>query len=286
MATPLPHADIPAETVQRITAAADQLYEENGRSAFPNVDAVRRRARVNMNDASSVMRAWRRAQTMAAAPLTVVIPPPVQEAGQSLLAALWQAASDTANANLQAAQSGWELERAEAEACREQLATAFDAQSGELADAQRTGENRERELASHRMQLAEARAALAAQAQATSSAEARAAMAQARIDDILRRADDLKSELDAVHASADAQRQEAQRRIEHAEQTIAALEEQLRERSQMHASTREELAHLCGQLEALTAQRRGDKDTPVPDGEARSKARRPAGGKTTPRDGN
>ena len=62
--------DIPNDIVRRITLAAYQLHEENGRSTFPNVDAVRRKARVNMNDASAVMRAWRRNQTAAAAPLT------------------------------------------------------------------------------------------------------------------------------------------------------------------------------------------------------------------------
>lgn len=111
---PNPYPDIPSDTMKRITSAADQLFEEGGRQAFPNVDAVRRKARVNMNDASSVMRVWRRTQTAAAAPLTTAIPIAVQDASQSLVVNLWKAATTAANASLEAAQAGWELERREA----------------------------------------------------------------------------------------------------------------------------------------------------------------------------
>ena len=54
--------ELTKETRDRIYAAADALFEQNGRDAFPTVDAVRKAARVNMNDASSGMKEWRRAQ--------------------------------------------------------------------------------------------------------------------------------------------------------------------------------------------------------------------------------
>ena len=129
--TPLPTSDIPSDIVKRITMAADQLYEESGRTSFPNVDTVRRTARADMNATSNVMRTWRRAQTAAAAPLPSAIPESVHCASQTLLSAVWTAASSSANANLQTAQAGWEQERAEAEACRQQLASAFDSQTEE-----------------------------------------------------------------------------------------------------------------------------------------------------------
>ncbi|HID8156977.1 TPA: DNA-binding protein [Pseudomonas aeruginosa] len=51
------------ETRDRIFAAADELFEQGDRESFPTVDAVRRAARVNMNDASAGMREWRRQRT-------------------------------------------------------------------------------------------------------------------------------------------------------------------------------------------------------------------------------
>lgn len=60
--------ELTKETRDRIFAAADELFEQNGRDGFPTVDAVRKAARVNMNDASSGMKEWRRAQTAQAAP--------------------------------------------------------------------------------------------------------------------------------------------------------------------------------------------------------------------------
>ena len=55
--------ELTKDTRDRIFAAADSLYEQAGRAAFPTVDAVRKTAKVNMNDASAGMKEWRRAQT-------------------------------------------------------------------------------------------------------------------------------------------------------------------------------------------------------------------------------
>ncbi|MEJ7807393.1 MAG: hypothetical protein WKG03_15900 [Telluria sp.] len=51
---PLLVPGIPSDIVGRITMAADQLYEESGRTSFPNVDTVRRKARADMNATSNV----------------------------------------------------------------------------------------------------------------------------------------------------------------------------------------------------------------------------------------
>ena len=60
--------DIAQDIKDRITVAANALYEELGRSEFPTVAAVRSRAATDMNAASIVMRQWRRAQTTQSAP--------------------------------------------------------------------------------------------------------------------------------------------------------------------------------------------------------------------------
>jgi hypothetical protein len=121
----------------RILAAADALYDQAGRASFPTVDSVRKVAKVNMNDAATTMKEWRRAQTAQAAPVAITVPEAVHQLHSQALAALWQSAQNTANESLRAAQAGWEAERAEAETINKQLGDAYDAQAVELDAANR-----------------------------------------------------------------------------------------------------------------------------------------------------
>ncbi|RBJ44672.1 DNA-binding protein, partial [Xanthomonas oryzae] len=91
----------------RILKAADALYDMAGREVFPTVDAVRKAAKVNMNEASTVMKEWRRTQARPA-PAAVQVPETVQQAAGSAVVAIWQAAQEAANDALRAAQAGWE----------------------------------------------------------------------------------------------------------------------------------------------------------------------------------
>ena len=253
---PLPIADIPSDTVKRITIAADQLYDEGGRSGFPNVDAVRRKARVNMNDASNVMRAWRRAQTEAAAPLTSSIPSAVQAASQAMLNAVWNAATNAANTNLQTAQAGWEQERAEAEACRFQLATAFDSQSEELAVALRNVAAMEQKLNVQGAELLAVTANVEKLRHEVAEAQGLAATAAIRSGEIAKRADDLKTELIRAHANADQERGDARSRLDAVDTIVTRLREELRHGSDRESAMREELAHLRGQVETMATEHR------------------------------
>jgi colicin import membrane protein len=251
----LTNSDIPNDIARRITIAADQLYEESGRTSFPNVDTVRRRARVNMNDASAIMRVWRRVQTASATPLQAAIPDAVQSASQALLATVWTAATETANSNLQMAQTGWEQERIEAEACRQQLACAFDSQTEELTALQRYVEDIEKRLAAS---VADLRAAVAEAGElrnVAAAAEARAATAEARSEEITCRANDLKAELVRAHASADQQRKDLKDRLDSAERSITELREELRQKSSIESELREELARRDGQVDGMAAKR-------------------------------
>ncbi|WP_419616218.1 DNA-binding protein, partial [Thiolapillus sp.] len=54
--------------------------DPRGREGFPTVDAARKAARVNMNDASAAMKEWRRAQISQASPLAVRVPESVMQA--------------------------------------------------------------------------------------------------------------------------------------------------------------------------------------------------------------
>lgn len=261
--------DIPSDIVKRITAAADQLYEDGGRNTFPTVDAVRRKASVNMNDASNVMRAWRRVQRAAAAPLPSSIPASVQEANNALLTATWNAATNAANSNLQTAQTGWEQERTEAEACRHQLATAFDNQTEELSTALQTIAALEQKLTIQREELLAAFSDFAKLQQEVAEVEKRAATAEIRSTEIAKRADDLKAELAQAHANADQARLDAKSRLCAADSTITQLREELRQTSAREYTTREDLAHLRGKVEAMSTEHHVSRDIASSSGNGR-----------------
>jgi colicin import membrane protein len=270
-----PSTDVSSEIAKRITSAADQLYEENGKVSFPNVDVVRRRARVNMNDASAVMRIWRRTQTASAAPLQVAIPDAVQTASQSLLAAVWAAATESANSSLQMAQTGWEQERSEAEACRQQLACAFDSQAEELASVQRQLDVMEKRFATQGAELLAKTAEIEELKNAATAANAAALTAEARLKEVINRTDDLKVELSHAHSYAEQQRQDEKVRMAAVESVIAGLREELRQKSEFETTIREELAHLRGQA-APTSGLFRDPPTKA-DGKATSSSKRIAG---------
>lgn len=255
--TQLPSSDVPSDIEQRIISAADQLYDENGRLSIPNVDTVRRRARVNMNDASAVMRVWRRTHSAVAAAPTASIPEPVQGACQALLASVWTAATESANTSLQMAQLGWEQERAEAEACRQQLAGAFDNQTEELALAQRHADTLTEQLAVLEAELQDKVARTVEMETRAVDAETKAATVEARADEMGKRVDDLKTELSRAHQSADQERQDSKQRLQAMELTISSLREEARRTSSVESELREELARLRGQADVLVAGHQG-----------------------------
>lgn len=122
-----------ANVRDRVFAAADELYVANQRSSFPTVDAVRKKARVNMNDASTGMKEWRRARSTCADVAASPLPNDLQLQGVAVLARFWDEANRQATASLLAAQSGWEAERNESDELARQMAAAYDAQAAELA---------------------------------------------------------------------------------------------------------------------------------------------------------
>jgi colicin import membrane protein len=124
--------DINPEIRERILNAAQQLFEGSGRLELPTVDAVRRLSKTNMNDASAVMKEWRRLQIVSASAAVVSVPDRVQQASQSALSALWTEAQELANEALHVAQTAWDAERAEAEKLRVELSSAFETQGAEL----------------------------------------------------------------------------------------------------------------------------------------------------------
>ena len=107
--------DTNPEIRERILAAANQLFEQSGRKELPTVDAVRKLSKTSMNDASAVMREWRRLQIVSASAAVVSVPERVSQASAAALSALWTEAQELANESLNVAQAAWDAERAEAE---------------------------------------------------------------------------------------------------------------------------------------------------------------------------
>lgn len=180
------HLHTSPEISRRINDAADQLFAENGQAAFPNVDAVRRRARANMNDVSIVMRDWRRRHSAPVEAVEDALPATLRDAGTQLLNSFWHEASVLANTHLQEAQAIWDRERAELDEMRDQLAAAFDVQSQELAASQNdVADLTQRAQLAIESQEGLAQRARAAEAKAESSAEV-LSLAQTQLQEMTR----------------------------------------------------------------------------------------------------
>jgi colicin import membrane protein len=164
--------------------------------------AVRKASKVNMNDAATAMKQWRRAQTAQAAPVAITVPDAVHQLHSQALAALWQSAQNTANESLRAAQAGWEAERAEAETLNKQLGDAYDAQAVELETACRQIEELTAQNQAEQKRSTELAQQLQETVNAKLAAESRATIAEQRAVEIDRRAADLRAELDLAHQDA------------------------------------------------------------------------------------
>ena len=184
--------NLSSELYERICMAADALHAQGGGVAFPTVDAVRKAARVSMNDASAGMRVWRRAHTVQAGMAATSVPEKIREAGLAALAGIWNEAQGLAGESLRMAQAAWEAERGEAETLARQMADAYEVLEAELRGCQE-------QLASSRsaaQALAKEREGLAA---GLVEAQAAAALAAVRAQEIERRALELRTELDHAH---------------------------------------------------------------------------------------
>jgi hypothetical protein len=246
--------DVNPEVASRIIAAANQLFMESGRTAIPNVDTVRRAARVDMNDASRVMRAWRKTQVAAPTPSADAIPNKVHEAGQILMQGLWKEATELANSGLTAAQAGWETERAEAEGLRAQLAGAFDEQSIEMQRLQSSlrdalAENSEYRRCAQDNANEQSRLASHAQAMATEAKNARD-----RCADLQNHIDDMRTALARAQEQAALIHAEGSRAAADAATEVADLHVELLRSAERLATANEEAAVLRSELKIMGKQ--------------------------------
>lgn len=195
---------IPADVRERVIAAAVELYEQSDRQRFPTVDAVRRLSRADMNTVSGVMKAWRQAQTMQAAPVAVAVPEAVQQANVAAVAALWLNATELANQSLRSAQAAWEKERQELDDLRAELANGYEAQATEFDVAKKQLAELDVRLAEQAQQLAAVRQSEVEALQRAERAEARSADLRAELDRALLEIERQRAELTQARAKAEA----------------------------------------------------------------------------------
>lgn len=188
-----------SDIAERIFAAADSLFEQNAHAAFPTVDAVRKVARVSMNDANSGMRDWRRQQMARAVAPPVQVPAAILQAQAALASDIWQSAQSMAGESLITAQNAWDAERGELESLNREMAEAFETQAA-ASEEQRV------QVAGLNEQLAVALSATEALQQELQALRERCAGAEsdarrdaARLEEVERRASDLRTELDRAH---------------------------------------------------------------------------------------
>jgi colicin import membrane protein len=271
----------------RIFEAANMLYEESGRVVFPTVDAVRKRARVNMNDASTSMKDWRRAQTTNIAPVAVQVPSVIQQASNAALADVWSAAVTLANESLQAAQAGWDADRAESETLAQQMASAFEEQAAELDSANNSLVELQVSKAAAAQETADLRIQLDATLHELDTARTAAQQAEAKTTEIERRVTDLRMELNHAHqlaAAANEERAAWQLRVDREIEGLRAEVRNVKADADLEGARAQAAltsaiataARLSGQIEALTmtapaAVNRKPRRKPAPDGHAKQK---------------
>jgi colicin import membrane protein len=258
--------EISQNVLDRIYKAADELYAEAGRSGYPTVDAVRKRARVNMNDASSGMKVWRLAQTSTCNPMPAQLPSELQASCISSLNSLWTEATNIANESLRAAQAGWEAERANAEVLSKEMAAAFDTQTTELEEARREIARLQALLEAARGDAAAIRTAQQSAERDRAAATAAATEAAATALEIERRANELqkavahaRQETSAVRTEITAMRTAHAEQLERARQDARNDIENERDRldrdrdryRESETKALAEAARLQGRLEAM-----------------------------------
>jgi chromosome segregation ATPase len=225
------------------------------------VAQVRKLSKTSMNNASAVMREWRRSQIVAVATAAVgSVPEKVAQASQAALTALWSEAQALANEALNAAQGAWDAERAEAEKLRVELSSAFETQGAEL------------EALKAKLAEVEAKASAAAAAAELQRGEAarqvvalteQAHTAIARAQGIEKRAEDLKAALTVAQgsvASVTAELETERRQHEITREAVAAVRTELatvKARAEAQAGVQADQAERLKRAEAELDTARG-----------------------------
>lgn len=199
--------DVTQEKLERIFAAADKLYDENGRKKAPSVDAVRRSSGVGMADANAGMQQWR-AKREDGGRVEIKVPDSFQAEASKIIAALWQIAEEQAGETYRAAKATWDRERTELEEVNDQASQAFDALSEDLASVAAERDQAKEALALSSAKIVELERSATGLREELSQAKSWGREQEARSKELDRLASELRVELDHAHkASAETKQQ-------------------------------------------------------------------------------
>ncbi|ABO60495.1 DNA-binding protein (plasmid) [Burkholderia vietnamiensis] len=187
------------ELKERIFAAADELYAENGE--FPNVEAVRQRARAGMNYVVEALKEWRQKQRMLVQSVREPLPAELHDAMTGFGNHIWEVAQRLANDALESARAAFEAEKNDLARLSTEQSEAYEVLA---AEHDRTVEDFTR-LQGRAAQLEEERSALADQLRAAQQ-EAHVAATETREKAAL--VDRLEKDLERARAEVDGLREE------------------------------------------------------------------------------
>ncbi|EKS72220.1 hypothetical protein BURK_006346 [Burkholderia sp. SJ98] len=194
------------ELKDRIFAAADDLYTENGE--FPNVEAVRQRARAGMNYVVEALKEWRQKQRMLVQSVREPLPSELHDAMEGFGNHIWEVAQRLANDALESARAAFEAEKSDLARLSAEQSDAYETLA---AEHERTVEEFTR-LQGRAAQLEEERSALGEQLR-TAQQEAHVAATETRekaalVDRLEKDLERARADVDGVRAELTASRRE------------------------------------------------------------------------------
>ena len=194
------------ELKERIFAAADELYGENG--DFPHVEAVRQRARAGMNYVVEALKEWRQKQRMLVQSVREPLPVELQDAMTGFGNHLWEVAQRLANDALESARAAFEAEKNDLARLSAEQSEAYETLA---AEHDRTVEDFTR-LQGRAAQLEDERSALADQLRMAQQ-EAHVAATETRekaalVDRLEKDIERARADVDGLRAELNAARRE------------------------------------------------------------------------------
>lgn len=163
----------PEEQKRRIFRAANELFEENGRSAEPTVEEVRERAAIGIKFACKYLREWSKEKEVAPSAVAEELPQELRAVMDDSLRAFWRVSQRLAKEAFDIERAKLEEQRAEADADCEHVSTAFDRAAEELNVERRRATTLESEVVQRDAQIAELRDSLASQSEQLAVARAK-----------------------------------------------------------------------------------------------------------------
>lgn len=245
---------------ERVFTAADALFEELGRASLPTVADVRKRACVDSNAATRLLREWRQERRKEVSDPAEEAPVELQASITAAVSSIWRSARRMSRQEFDTARAEWEAERKHTTAMLAEVSAGYDEKIAELRAAeertsalQATIEGKEAQLHDLRDRIAVATEQLKSGKEQVLEVEKRVELLAAERDrayEALRQArTDRAEEAAALQAGArddlerkDAELEEVKQRCEVLRHETTAVQQQAHAAASEAATLREQLA--------------------------------------------